>query len=186
MRQFLALALSDALRREVAALSERLAGSTSGWRFVPDSAVHLTLRFLGDVDEIRDRSSRDAWRVAAAESAAFSYRLEGLGVFPERGRPRILWAGVAEPGAGGGFSALAGRLELAARAAGFEPEERPFHPHWTLARALRNGRATPPRGVAFSPDVEARVEVVSLFRSELGPTGARYTCLEQFPLAGQT
>jgi 2'-5' RNA ligase len=142
------------------------------------------LRFLGEVGADRDASARDAWRRAAAAHPAVRLRVGGLGVFPANGRPRVLWAGVEEISPGGALVSLASALEGAARAVGFEPEERPFRAHLTLARAARDGRAT--RRPEGNPLVasELLADEVVLFRSELGPGGARYSRIEGFSLGG--
>ncbi|RMF00565.1 MAG: RNA 2',3'-cyclic phosphodiesterase, partial [Alphaproteobacteria bacterium] len=116
--------------------AERLAalrGGLAGARWVEPENYHVTLRFLGDVDNAI--AARFAEALAALQFPAFALHLEGLGSFGGR-RPRALWAGVAasEP-----LLALQRAHEQAARAAGLEPEGRNFHPHVTLAR-LRSAK----------------------------------------------
>jgi len=146
--------------------------------------MHLTLRFLGEVDAARDLELRGVWRDAVQGFPPLRFRLGGAGVFPGAARPRVLWIGVREDPPGGRIEGLARALESAARGAGFPPEERPFHPHLTLARARREMRATAPREPI--PELQSVVEcaAVLLLRSELAPAGARYTLLEAYPLAG--
>jgi 2'-5' RNA ligase len=85
----------------------------------------------------------------------------------------------------GALASVASALEAAAREIGFEPESRPFRAHLTLARAEREGRpvAPAPGGAAIARDV--RADEVVLFRSELGPGGARYSRIAVFPLGGE-
>ena len=117
---------------------------------------------------------------AVARVEPFEIELGEAGRFPPRGRPRILWRGV---GPAGPLTALARRLEDAARELGFRAEERPFRPHLTLARARRGERATLPAGDDPLPAAGPfRVERATLFRSVLHPSGARYTALDHFPL----
>lgn len=184
MRLFLAVELPDAVRQGLDALQARLRDSWPGWRWVRPEGIHLTLRFLGEVDEATDAAARAGWRQAAAGCAAFRFRLEGLGRFPPGGRPRVLWVGVGEEGSSGRLAALATAVEGAARKAGFAAERRTFHPHLTLARAKRGGR--PQWGEGIEPGIEEAVAVdrLVLFRSELRPDGARYTALDSFPLGG--
>ena len=184
MRQFLAIELSDALREDLRALSERLRQETGGWRWVAPASIHLTLRFLGEVPGDRDAPSRALWREAAAAASRFTLRLEGIGSFPPRGRPRVLWVGVHEDGPAGRLQRLAEDLEGAARTAGFEPENRPFRPHLTLARARRNERPGFPERREFVSRASLDVRDVVLFRSELHSSGARYSILDRYPLEG--
>ena len=110
----------------------------------------------------------------------FELELGLLGCFPERGRPRILWAGVESDPA---LTALAASLEHTARGLGLEPETREFHPHLTLARRRRGERATLPEGLtAPLAAVSFAVSEVILFQSVLHPGGARYTALERYRL----
>ena len=100
------------------------------------------------------------------------------------GRPRILWLGLEDRG---GLAPLATAVEEAARRAGFPAEERPFTPHLTLGRA-RGARVASPivEAVrAWRPETgEEMLEEMILYRSELGPEGARHEALARHPLSG--
>ncbi len=182
MRQFLALELEPGTRAEIAALGARLAPAAAGWRALPADALHLTLRFLGEVDPERDRSARGAWRAAAGGVDGFELRIGGLGAFPSRGRARLLWLGVSEPT--GRMLELQSALKRAAQALGFARESRPFHPHLTLARAATGGRTRPVGPESAGETWLERVHRAVLFQSVLLPAGARHTVLEAFPLGG--
>ncbi len=157
----------------------QIAAAASGWRWPDIESVHMTLRFLGTVDAAVDEVARRRWAQAVRGTGSFELRLSAPGVFPPRGRPRILWAGVDADAA---LSELAAALERAARDLGFEPELREFRPHLTIARARKGCRASVPDlgGEFCAPSFEA-TEVI-LFRSVLHPDGARYTALERYPL----
>ena len=186
MRLFLAVDLPDSLRRALGDLQSRLRSKVMGWRWVRPEAIHLTVRFLGEVSEEEDAGHRAAWRRAAASCPRVRFSVGGTGVFPPRGAPRILWAGVRALDPPDGLIRLAEAVEQAARAQGFRPETRPFRPHLTVARAERRGHSESPpesdRGALG--EIEAR-EIV-LFRSRLDPRGARYTRLDAFPLMPPT
>jgi 2'-5' RNA ligase len=184
MRLFLALELPDEVRAALGDLQRRLRAECRGWRWVAPGGIHLTLRFLGEVAAEDDRRQRAAWRAAAAAFPQLRLRLGGIGVCPGPSRPRVLWAGIEDRSERPRLGELAAALESAARGAGFAPEERPFRPHLTLARAEREGRATAPPAGGGPAAAEFPCGRVTLFRSELLPTGARYTVLEEFPLAG--
>lgn len=184
MRLFLAVDLPAEIRQALGLLQRELRGACAGWRWVAPTGIHLTLRFLGEVSPERDRELRPAWRTAARSFPPLRLELGSTGVFPGPRRPRVLWVGVNDRTGANALASLAQALEATARAGGFAPEERPFRPHLTLARADRAGVApiVPPErresGAAFD------ATVVTLFRSELLPTGARYTALDALLLEG--
>lgn len=183
MRLFLALELPHEPRLELAALSRRLAPGCPDWRWLATESIHLTLRFLGEVDPERDRAAREAWRRAAATARPLRLRLVGLGAFPGPRRPSVLWVGIEEETpAADGLQLLAQALELAAREQGFAPEDRAFRPHLTLARAARRGQAVAPAAVEFEGERSFEMRELVLFQSQLGPRGARYTALERYAL----
>ncbi len=183
MRAFVALPCPPKLG---AALAEALGGwrrTGAAVRWSDPAKVHLTLRFLGD-DADPGRLGQLAGGLArvAAAGGPLDVRPDTTGAFPGWSRPRILWLGLADEG---GLAGLAGRVEEAAREAGFPAEERPFMPHLTL------GRVKSPRGLddvlaelrAWRPDtgVETLDELI-VYRSELGPEGARHEAIGRHPL----
>jgi 2'-5' RNA ligase len=185
-RLFAAIELEEPARHEVASLQKRLAAQVSGpdamLRWSRLDQMHLTLVFIGPVDP-----QRAATIVAAGEPpiavAPFGLSLAGIGVFPPRGAPRVLWLGVEE----GAESVIrlqhivAGRLA----AAGVELEARPFHPHVTLARwqESRGAEGRRVRGAdAGRSAIRTMVDAVTLFESRPGPGGSIYTPIARTPL----
>lgn len=157
-------------------------------RPVPVGNFHLTLRFAGEVGQV-DLERMCAALEQAETPAPFNIRLGGLGAFPKPSRAATAWLGV-ETGRGE-LARLAEAAEEAARAAGRPPQERPFHPHLTLARfrppvdlrpAGAGGRDDPAGSPAARLGAKAAVTEVALFRSFLGKKPARYRILETFPL----
>lgn len=132
MRAFIALELPADFADDTAAAARRLSASLEG-RFLDRSTYHLTLAFLGDIDDAEASRAMDALDVACAGSAPVSLAPDGLGKF---GRPAdaTLWLGVAPDPA---LQALAERVreELTARDVPFDPK--PFRPHITLGRRVR-------------------------------------------------
>lgn len=183
MRLFLALELSEHALRGIGELTERAASATAGWSWVRPPSLHLTLRFLGEVEPPADAAARAAWAAAAGSIPDFPIRIGGGGGFPLAGRPRVLWLAVSDPT--GRLAALHRAVEAAAVAAGFEPESRVFRPHLTLARARRGRAATRPDPGLLDGSWEQTATRVVLVRSRLGPTGPRYTALATFPLGGE-
>ena len=147
--------------------------------------MHLTLRFLGDIDNAQAQFISPYLREVFSDMHPFTLLAQAVGAFPNLRRPSIVWAGIGP---------LTGPLELvqthcerAAQHAGLTPELKPFHPHITLAR-IKDPR--PPvdlmqaieRERTFTAG-EFTVHGVSLLKSELTPRGPNYTRLEEFPFA---
>jgi RNA 2',3'-cyclic 3'-phosphodiesterase len=176
-RAFLALDLDAAARGRLATLVDTLRPQLRGVRWVRPEGVHLTLRFLGwsEPDALAHVEARVS--AAACASRATQAPLGPLGMFPERGSPRVLWLGLPLPEP---LQALQQVCERAACEAGFEPEARPFAPHLTLGR----WKDRHPRPSLPSVDMGlARLDRLVLFRSDLRRDGAVYTPLRVFPLA---
>jgi 2'-5' RNA ligase len=177
---FLALEIPAALLRVLEVLQERLRRSEEGWRWVRPEGLHVTLRFLGEVAPERLPALSPLWRDAATSAAAAEIEVGGLGTFPPRGRPRVLWVGLRDR-SGGNLAACAAALERAARSAGFPPEERPFAPHLTLARAASGAAPQRPRAEVGVLGAFPAGEL-TLFRSVPGRSGAVYSALERYAL----
>ena len=149
----------------------------------PDN-FHITVKFLGSIDETRVPSVIAALHTAAAGHRAFELEIVALGAFPSPTRPRVLWAGVTE--GGGPLAALAGAIDDALAPLGFPRETRSFAAHVTLAR-VREPRRTPALAEALAVASSRRfgrvlIEHIALMRSDLSPRGARYAALSTVPL----
>ena len=163
-------------------------GSPGPARPVPVGNFHFTLRFAGTAG----RTVAERWLAAldqAEKPAPFRAGLGGLGAFPKPSRAAVAWLGAE--GGREGLERLAAVAEEAARAAGLPPEERPFHPHVTLARirppadlraAGAGGRDEPSGSARVRLGVKMAVREMVLYRSFLGGKPARYEILETFPL----
>lgn len=176
MRLFIAIELPDELKVELARLRAALCGA----RWVPAGQIHLTLAFLGEVDQAT--TTELTTQLADIHTDAFRLSLAGIGCFPDLRRPRVLWIGVkAEPK----LLRLAKIIQQTLLAAGISLEERPFSPHITLARLKlpaarelgafldRHGRKT------FQPFL---VREFTLFQSRLSRDGAEHIPVRSFPL----
>lgn len=175
MRAFIALELPADFADDVAAMARRLSASLEG-RFLDRSTYHLTLAFLGDVDDAEASRAMDALDAACVGATPVSLVPDGLGKF---GRPAdaTLWLGlVSDPI----LLALAEhvREELAARDIPFDPK--PFRPHITLGRRMRIPKKPLPL-LAFPLPAQART--VTLFKSTLSRDGAAYKPLYTTQLA---
>jgi len=186
MRLFLALEVPQEIREALGRFQRELAGQLRGWRFARSEGFHLTLRFLGEVQEADLTRQNEIWRSVAAKGVPVRVVFRGLGVFPDERSPRVLWVGAVEEPPAGRLRSLAEQFEQAAVRLGFDPENRPFRPHLTLARASGGGRPTLPEIQPGREFGSALFQEVVLFRSILSPAGASYRPLASFPLGGGT
>jgi 2'-5' RNA ligase len=178
VRAFVAVELDAALRESIGELQACLRQRLGGIRLVRPEGIHLTLRFLGDTSPAQVETMRPLLAAAAAACPPAEARVAGLGTFPERGSPRVLWLGLDAPPA---LFELQRACERAARTAGFEREERPFRAHLTLGRWRDRG----PRPDLPSADLgTTRLGTLVLFESDLRPDGAVYTSRARFRLEG--
>ena len=148
-------------------------------RWVKPEAVHLTLVFLGDIEESRVSIIQQVMDRVGNTNDPLELAVTGLGAFPQRGTPRVLWAGVD-----GDLASLYGihkQLTLGLRAAGFAVEDRSLKPHITLARTRARWSAEHLRAwqshLAEAPFNSGRwvVSEVALMLSHLQPQESRYT-----------
>jgi 2'-5' RNA ligase len=179
LRAFFAIELGEPARRAAAEVARRLreAPGGDGVRWVRPEALHVTLRFLGDIApaQVAPLARRAAGELAAL--APFALCLGPAALFPTPRRPRVVVLGLAPEAP---LTALAAALERAVAAEGFAPEPRAFRAHLTLGR-VRDRRFPAVAGIAVTAE-ESAVEEAVLFRSELRPEGSRYTPLERVRL----
>jgi RNA 2',3'-cyclic 3'-phosphodiesterase len=154
------------------------AGGRARWE--ETAKLHATLHFLGDVEDDAIPALGTALTTAASGHAAFELTFDGVGAFPPRGAPRILYAAAGKGAAS--LVALAASLQDALAHAGASRPDKPFHAHVTLARV----KTPPRRGWRFAgpmPSIATRVESVALYRSVLAQNGARHTAIVTAALA---
>lgn len=166
MRTFIALELPSAFSGELAGCARQLASVVSG-RFMKRETYHVTLAFLGEIDEAESHRIMDALDAACAGSRPIPLRAEGLGTF---GKPRdaTLWLALARTDA---LMELAARLRAELEARRIPYDRKAFRPHITLARRARIPREAHLEAVFPSP---AAACAVTFFRSILGEKGATY------------
>lgn len=193
VRSFVALELSPAAKASVTSVLQRLSARYPQFRWVAPTTLHLTLKFLGDVEtgrlaqlEMSLERAVARWRKAMPQTGeqpapAVRWALKGAGSFP-RGRPaRVIWVGIE---AGPDLHALQSAVEKELAAEFFSPEARPFSPHLTLARCRGESGQPAPwlSDLAGQSLGETESAEMVLFRSTLTPTGAIYAPLKRVPL----
>jgi len=183
IRAFVAVDLEPQTVQQIAEAIDQLRPRTPGIRWLPPANFHLTLKFLGDVDEAKVESIAAALERELCPFSCFTINAKGLGVFPDLKRPRILWVGLV----GGELNALASRVEKALAPFGFAAERRAFTPHLTVGR-WREFKGSPKelgdeivkwQGHDFG---RSNVDEVVLFQSVLKPDGAVYRPLKTVAL----
>lgn len=187
-RLFAALVPPPAVREETrrAAGHLRRAVPRLRARFADPDATHLTLAFLGQVEEVDVPAVALAVSGVARTSRRFTAHTDGLGAFPTERRPSVLWLGLDDEA--GAMAALHRDLAEALGPVAGGPDDKRFVPHLTLARVrtLRGVDATTVRDAlaGFAPTRAAwAVEELVLFQSELRPEGALHTAMIRAPLA---
>jgi len=182
MRCFIAIELPAAIHEALEDAKMRLRAAHVKASWVKPGNVHLTLRFLGEIEEVQ--AARIAVTLEEDYEAVppFRLRVQGLGAFPTARRPSVLWAGCGPLDTG--LSDVQQKAEAAARAVGLDAETKAFRPHLTLAR-IRDRRSAGPVAAALERQRgfdggEFEVSAVALFESRLSPAGAEYTRLKEF------
>ena len=154
-------------------------GGISGARWLSDDQIHLTLRFIGEVDRHQAVDVHAA--LGAIHHRRFDIAINGVGTFDRRGRPETLWAGVAplEP-----LRTLHNKVDQAMARVGVAPDQRTFFPHITLAR-LKPSSGSVRNMLEQSGGLKSEpfsVDQFALIESKLTPDGADYTIVEAYPL----
>jgi 2'-5' RNA ligase len=185
LRLFVAINLSEEVRRNIAALTAELSAAVPGARWIRAEAMHITLKFIGHVPPERVEQIQNSL-TAVRSPAPVEMRLQGAGVFPSAQRPRVFWVGIeSSPNLAEIAAEIEGRLEPL----GIAREERAFHPHLTLARfkdsALKEKRRsarlqTILDGLGSRGFGAISADEFHLYQSELKRGGAEHTPLAAF------
>lgn len=187
-RTFIALELDESLQRHLSGAIRQGTQALPRLKWVDPASIHLTLTFLGELDDERLAEAMQASAIAAQNTAPFRYRLARLGTFGSPHQPRVLWMGVDEPT--GKLAHLQFILNRELEQRGFGIDARPFSPHLTLARIkepLPSSDLQTMQRFLADPQLNApssyyHVRHLSVMKSELSRTGAKYTCLRDCPL----
>jgi 2'-5' RNA ligase len=185
MRTFIAIPLPPEVRALLDEMQKPLRsfGASVKWTAIP--SIHLTLKFLGEIEPGSLPRLVELLRAAAAAEHRFTLRLHGLGGFPNLHSPRVIWCGL--DGELQSLESLQKKVEAACVGAGFAPEERPFHPHLTLGRVRDKSNLQPLLDyirIGSALEHSFAVKDFDVYQSTLRPQGAVYAVLERIELQG--
>jgi len=183
MRCFIAIELSQETRGVLDKIQEELKQTIHGVKWVKPDNIHLTLKFIGNVEEETVDKIKEAMTQAASQTQPFKIKLSSAGAFPTPERPRVIWIGIEE---GRKESTdIASSVEEKLIPLGIEKENRAFHPHLTLARVkfLKDKSSVKNAFTSLKiPQIEMTAEKVTLFQSTLSREGAVYSVLHEADL----
>jgi 2'-5' RNA ligase len=185
IRSFLAFELPPEIRKKIGEVSIELQKLTLPVRWVKLTNIHLTIIFLGYVDEDKIDDIKEKVNMVVKRFSIFKTRLNGIGVFPNWRRPRVIWVGLGEEIER--LSNLREELQTELKVLGFKPEKRPFAPHLTIGRFKglvdrdEELKSILDRYHDLSGDLQYLNELV-LFKSDLKPDGPVYTKMASWQL----
>ncbi len=189
VRAFVALETPPEIQRALHWLSADLKIKLKGLplRWVAVGNIHLTLNFLGDIPEENIKPITDVLLAETRSVPSFEIKLSELGVFPNPRRPNVIWVGVTAPQI---LIDLQKLLETELSRLGYPAEQHRFWPHLTLARVRREAHPADLQRIGeivasarIAVPAEGRIGSVTLFRSDLKPSGAVYNALFRSPLS---
>ena len=191
-RVFIALEMPPPAQRVLNDIIERFAQALPALHWVDAAGIHLTLAFLGELDDDRLALAMEAAQAAAHDFPSFDYRLTAPGIFGSPQQPRVIWMGIEDqPLAqlhGSPLQRLHHILNRELQRRNFETEKRPFSPHLTLARVkqpLTPAEQQSLQRLLHSSSVAAtttfyRVNSLNVMKSELSSAGAKYSVIQAY------
>lgn len=186
-RTFIAVEVNDGVRGCLNSRCEKLHQYPGAITWVQPRIFHVTLNFLGEIDEARRADVQAVVAQAAAKTRPFDFQVTGLTAMPAKGRPRVIWANVIEPS--GELAALQERLCVALEGVGIPREDRLFIPHVTVARIKFTTATRAIRAGVGSLEKEqfgsVHADELIVFTSDLQPDGAVHTPVAKAALGGK-
>lgn len=180
MRTFLAIEVPEHIRKIIYEVAQVEAKKELPIKWVSFENLHITLKFLGEIDEDKRAEMKPVIAEIGQRHSPFDVELAGLGCFPNPRNPRVIWVGVKQ--GGDVLCTIAAELERELARFGFEEETR-FHPHLTIGRIREFCRVDSILAKSVSTSV-FKADSIVLFKSTLKPAGPTYEELERFALQG--
>jgi len=183
LRCFIAVDIPEQIKADIGMLIESLKKQNADVKWVVHKNLHFTLKFLGKTSEDLIPAISESLSKVVLSYKPFCIRIYGVGMFPNRRYPRVIWIGIEDTGS---LKKLQGDIEDSMALLGYLKEDRDFHPHLTLGRVCSQ-KGIP--GIIHELDTfqnkdfgSIEVCTIKLMQSELKPTGAQYSCLQEIPL----
>ncbi len=184
IRTFIAVELPQEIHDALKQLQDVLRASMPDVRWTRSSNIHLTLKFLGDVETSRIDAISEALKNIACQFTPFTTSLAGVGAFPNSRKPRVVWVGLKK--GADELVDMAKQIEGSMKRLGFPREKRRFNPHLTVGRIRRLEHPALMTEALERPDVGElggfTVQRIALIKSQLDPAGSIYTTLFEAPL----
>ena len=184
MRLFLAIELETKIKNALRIIQDELKQLGGQVKWVEPNNLHLTIKFLGDVQETKLEPLKTSLQNTAKKFPSFAMEIAGVGVFPNIDHPNIIWVGAKETT--GTLTTLATQIEEALDSLDFQKEKRGFSAHITIGRvkSFKNiSHLTEKLNTLTLPNnLRQSVPAVTLFKSTLTPQGPVYEVLAQFHL----
>ena len=186
VRCFVAINIPDEVHDQISNYIEKLKKYSEEIRWIKAANIHLTLKFLGEIDSSRVAQVKHCLNPISNKFSSFDLNISGLGCFPGKNRPRVFWLGM-EQGKENPLFGVHQWIENQLEQIGFEKEKRRFSPHLTLGR-VRAGQPVDFTKIftfieqsPFTP-IDFQVRDVYFLQSFLKPTGAEYQVIEKYLL----
>lgn len=184
IRSFIAIELPKEIKTKIAEIQRKLKETKADVRWVNPEGIHLTLKFLADIEKSQVKEILSATKAALEGVKSFSLEIASVGAFPKVEYPRVVWIGIKEET--NTLPTLQHRIEENLSHLGFDKEERDFNPHLTLGRVKsQKGKEKLILLILQSMDLSLGrfyVTGISLMQSILKPTGAEYSELGKIDL----
>ncbi len=184
MRTFIAIELDEEIKERLYFFLLELKRISQNIKWVKKEAMHLTLKFLGEIKEEKRIKIESILETVSNKFSPFPVRLQGTGTFPPgKKNPRVIWVRIEENQS---LKSLQAELEDELEKLGFPKEKREFHPHLTLGRvkapSYLGGLLTQLERERETLFGEMKAHKITFFQSILKPTGAEYKALSEFRL----
>ena len=184
IRAFIAVEIDNQTKQKISDLISNLKKSKADIKWITEGQMHLTLKFLGNIDNGRVQEISGALSSISHNVKPFEITLSDIGAFPNLNRPRVIWAGIAK---GAEYlKTISEKIETGLEKLGFEKEDREFNPHFTLGRVKTSKDLTELKKLLnetqFNSENEIKINELVLFQSTLSPKGATYSKLSVISL----
>jgi RNA 2',3'-cyclic 3'-phosphodiesterase len=186
LRLFIAIPTPQPVLPLLANTRDTLRDSRADVKWEPTDKLHCTVKFLGDTKEDLVQNIVSSLTQIGSATPPFNIRYTGLGCFPNRRDPRIIWAGIADSSEQ--LKRLFGEIDDAMTRLGFEREQRAFHPHVTLGRVKGSRRISELLDTMETLNFDhppVMIKEIELVKSTLKPGGSEYSPVARVELAGR-